>query len=256
MQCVTARVPSPPSSDRPQVDVEKCCVVAEAGITLVDLQRQLAPYGLAMHNLGSISTQALGGVLATATHGTGLQFKVLPGDVIALTVLLASGELVSCSRAERRALFLATLAGVGCTGLVVTVQLALEPAFRLREVQETVPFEDVVRGLDGIVTRSEHVRLWWYPQSRAVRVSSADRTAKVQVRAPRPPAVDVTVDVGPSLGCSRPSQIERRVIYAPSFLCRVPRRPPRRAARRPSGACCSRSILWNSCSSSRDGCRG
>lgn len=160
-------------------------------------------YGLAMHNLGSISTQALGGVISTATHGTGITFKVLPGDVMALTVLLANGELVTCSRDERTELFLATLSGLGCTGLIVTVQLSLEPAFRLREIQETVPFDQVVDNLETMVTRSEHVRFWWYPQSRAVRVSSADRTVKVQVRA-----------------CVRgfpvipPTQIERG-IYAP-----------------------------------------
>jgi L-gulonolactone oxidase len=94
-----------------QVDVEKCYVVAEAGITLVDLQQQIAMYGLAMHNLGSISTQALGGVISTATHGTGINFKVLPADVMALTVLLANGELVACSREERSDLFFATLSG-------------------------------------------------------------------------------------------------------------------------------------------------
>ena len=40
----------------PQVDVEKCCIGADADIALVDLQQQLAMYGLAMHNLCSIST--------------------------------------------------------------------------------------------------------------------------------------------------------------------------------------------------------
>ena len=33
-------------------------------------------------------------------------------------------------------------------------------------VQETVPFDDVVGGLDATLTRSEHVRLWRYPQSQ------------------------------------------------------------------------------------------
>lgn len=175
-------------------------MVAEAGITLADLQQQVAMYGLAMHNLGSISTQALGGVISTATHGTGITFKVLPGDVMALTVLLANGELVTCSHAERSELFLATLSGLGCTGLIVTVQLSLEPAFRLREIQETVPFDQVVDNLDVMVARSEHVRLWWYPQSRAVRVSSADRTVKLQVRAH---------------GYLRPYQIERGIFMLP-----------------------------------------
>ena len=58
------------SSSSPQVNVEKYYVAAEAGITRVDLQQQLVMYGLTMHNLGSISSQALGGVISTATHGT------------------------------------------------------------------------------------------------------------------------------------------------------------------------------------------
>ena len=95
---------------------------------------------------------------------------------MALTVLLANGELVSCSHDEQSAPFYATLSGLRWTGLIVTVQLSLEPAFRLREVQEPVPFDDVVDDLDAILTRSSHARLWWYP-----RVSSADRTVRVQV---------------------------------------------------------------------------
>lgn len=191
-------------------------------------------YGLAMRNLGSISTQALGGVISTATHGTGIAFKVLPGDVMALTVLLANGELVACSHDERSDLFFATLSGLGCTGLIVTVQLSLEPAFRLREIQETVRFDDVVDNLEVMVARSEHVRLWWYPQSRAVRVSSADRTVKVQVR---------------TYARVLPAIPNRAVRFTP-LRCSVPRmsRLPPLSATRPSGALCSPFISSNSSS--------
>lgn len=173
-------------SVHPQVDIEKNFVVAQAGITLVDLQRQLASYNLGMRNFGSISTQALGGVISTATHGTGIAFKVLSADVMALTIMLADGSVVACSRDHEKDLFLATLCGLGCTGLILTVQLRVEPAFVLREVQETLPFDEVLENLDVMVSASQHVRLWWYPQSRSVRVSSADRVTEVRRELPLP----------------------------------------------------------------------
>lgn len=154
----------------------------DGGIRLDDLQRELAIHNLAMRNLASISTQGIGGVITTATHGTGITFKVLGDDVLSLYLLLADGSLVFCSRSENHDLFLATLCGLGSTGLVISVQLQVEPAFRLRERQETKDFEDVIENLDEIVNSSQHVRLWWYPQNSTVRVSSADRTFEVCTR--------------------------------------------------------------------------
>lgn len=160
------------------VDTEKQFVVCDGGIKLEDLERQLAAHQLALRNLGSISMQAMGGVITTATHGTGISFKILGDDVLSLSLLLADGTLVYCSRYENSDLFKATLCGLGSTGLVVSVQIRVEPAFRLRETQETREFEDVMENLDEIVQKAQHVRLWWYPQNKTVRVCSADRTTE------------------------------------------------------------------------------
>jgi L-gulonolactone oxidase len=159
-------------------------VVCDGGIRLEDLERQLAVHNLALRNLGSITMQAMGGVITTATHGTGIKFKVLGDDVLSLSLLLADGTLVYCSRYENHDLFKTTLCGLGATGLVISVQIRVEPAFTLRETQVTRSFDEVLEDLDDIVYQSEHVRLWWYPQNETVRVCSADRTVKVQWLSP------------------------------------------------------------------------
>ncbi|KAI9057550.1 L-gulonolactone/D-arabinono-1,4-lactone oxidase [Trametes sanguinea] len=159
-----------------EVNAEKRFVVAQAGIILHDLHATLAQHGLAMRNLGSISDQTLGGVVTTATHGTGMNFPVLSMDVLALVILLADGSRVRCSRDERPELFMASICGLGATGIILEITLALEPAFMLKEIQENRPFDDVVRNLDSIARQAEHVRLWWFPQADVVRVSSSDRT--------------------------------------------------------------------------------
>jgi L-gulonolactone oxidase len=171
------RPPSPP--DPPQVNVHKRYVVAEAGITLDALHAQLAKHGLAMINVGSISDQTLGGIVTTATHGTGINYGVISTHVIALSLLLADGTRVSCSRQERPDLFLASTCGLGSTGLILSVTLQVEPAFRLRETQQTLAFHQCLQHIDAIARAAQHVRIWWFPAADTMRVSSADRTLEV-----------------------------------------------------------------------------
>jgi len=159
-----------------EVNVEKRYIVAQAGITLHDLHAELAQHNLAMINVGSISDQTLAGIVTTATHGSGIGYGVMSTHVMALTLLLANGSRVSCSRHERTELFIASICGLGSTGLILSIQLEVEPAFRLKEVQETLLFEEVMQNFDEIVYASEHVRFWWFPTADTVRVSYADRT--------------------------------------------------------------------------------
>ncbi|KAL4071643.1 D-arabinono-1,4-lactone oxidase-domain-containing protein [Scleroderma yunnanense] len=161
-----------------EVNVEKHYVVVQAGITLEVLHAQLAKYDLAMINVGSISDQTLGGIVTTATHGTGINYGVISTHVMALTLLLADGSHIPCSRTERSDLFIASICGLGSTGLILDVTLQVEPAFHLKEAQEMVAFHDCIRNLDSLVHASEHVRFWWFPAADQVRVCSANRSVE------------------------------------------------------------------------------
>lgn len=152
----------------------------EAGVSLHVLHQRLARYGLAMSNVGSISDQSLGGVVTTATHGSGVNYAVIPSHVLALTLLVADGSRVRCSRNERPDLFLATLSGLGTTGFVLTVQLSVEPAFKLREVSQMMTFDTGLARIGAIAQSAEHVRVWWYPQQRVWRVMASSRTNQVR----------------------------------------------------------------------------
>lgn len=133
-----------------------------------------------MMNIGSISDQTLAGVITTATHGTGIAYGVISTHVMALNLLLADGRRVSCSRNEQPDLFSASLCGLGATGLILSIQLEIEPAFRLEELQESLPFEEVMQNLDSLVHSAQHVRFWWYPATDIVRCSYFDRTQQVR----------------------------------------------------------------------------
>ncbi len=95
---------------------------------------------------------------------------------------------------------------LGMTGLIVSVKLRVEPAFRLRELKEPMSFDELVADapaykddpaaadagdkkedddeytggrVDEIARSAEHVRMWWYPQTRGVVVARANRTQDV-----------------------------------------------------------------------------
>lgn len=110
-----------------------------------------------------------------------MNFKVISTHVLSLTLLLADGTRVRCSRQDHPDLFIASLCSLGGTGLILQIQLEVGPAFRLKETQECIPFDSVVNNIDSIAQASEHVRFWWFPQADIIRVSSADRTFEVSL---------------------------------------------------------------------------
>jgi len=136
--------------------------------------------GLAMSNLGSISDQTLAGVITTATHGSGINYGVISTHVLALGLLLADGTTVRCSRTENPDLFMASLCGLGSTGLLISVTLEVEPAFFLKEVSETIGLDETIENLDELACSGEHVRMWWFPQTDKVRINVSDRTREVR----------------------------------------------------------------------------
>ena len=131
--------------------------------------------------IGSVSDPTLAGVIATASHGSGINYGVIPTQVMAVTLMLADGSRMSCSRTEHPDLFLATLCGLGATGIILSVQMEVEPAFRLRDVQESLPFHSIVDGLDSLAASAEHIRFTWFPATDTVRCSFADRTEEVSL---------------------------------------------------------------------------
>ncbi|KAF9264584.1 gulonolactone oxidase Lgo1 [Marasmius fiardii PR-910] len=164
-----------------KVDAEKKRVTAQGGITLSDLHVELEKHGLAMINLGSISDQTLAGVITTATHGSGVNYGVLSTHVISLDLLLADGTHVHCSQQERQELFMASLCGLGSTGLLINIEMEVEPAFRLKEFHRSRMFEDAMGNWREVAHSAEHVRFYWFPAADRIMQRVANRTQEDKV---------------------------------------------------------------------------
>ncbi len=132
-----------------------------AGTRLADLPRLLAPFGLALENMGDIDCQTISGAISTGTHGTGGSFMGLAGQVRHLRLVLEDGSVVDTVPGET--LFAAAVLGLGAIGILtaVTVQCVPEYGIRAQEVPE--PLEDVVQAFAERVSAADHFEFYWFP---------------------------------------------------------------------------------------------
>ncbi|XP_051781375.1 L-gulonolactone oxidase-like [Erpetoichthys calabaricus] len=161
-----------------EVDAEKRQVTVEAGIFLGDLNEELAQHGLALSNLGAVGEVSAAGILGTGTHNTGIEHGILPTQVVALTLMTASGEILLCSHSVNEEIFQAARLHLGCLGVILTVTFQCQAAFRLLEQQFPSTLSEVLDNLDLHLKKSEYFRFLWFPHTEYVRIIYQDRTDK------------------------------------------------------------------------------
>lgn len=158
------------------VDPERGTVTAQAGITIVDLSAALAPFGLAMENIGDVGYQTISGAISTATHGTGETLRNLSSQVAGLRMVLADGSILECSEDANRDVFEAARVGLGALGVISTVTLRCVPAYYVRSVQEPARLEELLDTLDERCRAHDHFELFWWPHTEWAQSITNTRT--------------------------------------------------------------------------------
>lgn len=175
------------------VDERARTVTVQAGITLRTLSRELARRGLALENLGDIASQTVAGAISTGTHGTGLRFGILSTQVVAMRLVLGTGQVVECSAHQNPKLFRVARVGVGAFGLISTVTLRCVPAFRLHTVEEARRVDEVMAAWPELLAEHDHFELLWIPRT-GWAVTKAHRRTDDPAR-PRPLRRELRDDV-------------------------------------------------------------
>ena len=158
-----------------EVNHDARTVTVQAGIWLKELNDFLATEGLALSNMGVIAEQSIAGAISTATHGTGIRFGSLAQQVVALSLVTASGEVISASKEQNPDAFAAAQVSLGSLGILSTVTLLCEPAFNLHAIQDVSDLDSTLEKLDSLL-EAEHFGFWWIPHTDYVRLWSAKRT--------------------------------------------------------------------------------
>jgi FAD-linked oxidoreductase len=176
------------------VDRERQQAVVWAGTRLSDLGPLLAAHGLALQNQGDIDVQSLAGVISTGTHGTGTRLGCMATQVLELTLVTASGEILVLGRERDGPRFLAAAVSVGSLGVVSRVRLQLGPAYRLTDVRRTVPLDACLADIEATAARHRHFEFLWFPYSDLALTKALDVAGAADRDRTRPYLLNLALD--------------------------------------------------------------
>jgi len=101
---------------------------AEAGITLRDILTVIVPKGWFLPVTPGTSYVTLGGAIASDVHGKNHHIAGTFGQhVTSLSIMLATGEVITSSKQQNADLFHATCGGMGLTGVIISATIQLLP---------------------------------------------------------------------------------------------------------------------------------
>ncbi|WP_173924511.1 D-arabinono-1,4-lactone oxidase [Agromyces sp. Marseille-P2726] len=156
-------------------DVATGRVTLGAGTRLHHLPHLLAPYGLAMPNMGDIDRQTIAGATSTGTHGTGLRFGGLATQIVAAKLVTGTGELITVSETGNARLLPAVRIGLGALGVLVELTLQLVPRFVLQAAERSEPLDAVLEDWMTRVAGADHFEFYWFPHTRTALTKTNTR---------------------------------------------------------------------------------
>ena len=129
-------------------DNRKGAISVQAGVLLAEILEVIVPKGWFLPVTPGTKYVTVGGAIASDVHGKNHHIENSFCRYVAeLTIMLASGEVVQCSRSENEELFRATCGGMGLTGIILTAKLNLkgitsslidQTIVKTRNLQETL----------------------------------------------------------------------------------------------------------------------
>ncbi|WP_232819001.1 D-arabinono-1,4-lactone oxidase [Homoserinimonas sp. OAct 916] len=146
-----------------------------AGTCLRDIPELLAPYALAMENLGDIDSQSISGAISTGTHGTGASFGGIATQVVAALVVTASGDLLRIDENQNSELLPALSLGLGALGILVEVTLQCVPQFVLQAVEQPERLDAVLESVLERAAAVDHFEFYWFPHTKTALTKSNTR---------------------------------------------------------------------------------
>ncbi|MFQ2503583.1 D-arabinono-1,4-lactone oxidase [Aeromonas caviae] len=146
---------------------------------------------------GVIGIQTLGGALSTGTHGQGLHQSALCDAVAALTVMLASGDIIRVDRTDPR--FGAFVMGMGMLGILLDVTLNTVPNRIMRCTKFTTDYPFLLEHNERLNREHAFVKSWWFAWTGESHIwlvdpASDDEVARYRAGGSEPLALEGDMD--------------------------------------------------------------
>lgn len=155
-----------------------------AGGQLGAISEQLHGLGYAFANMGDINDQALGGALATATHGTGLGFGCYSSMLSELTLIDGMGTERVLSRQADEDLFRAMAVGIGTGGVVTEAVMKMAAPYRLDRKRYAIALEDMLAEFSQRMTASRNVEFYYITGSGKALVFESEASTAEPIARP------------------------------------------------------------------------
>ncbi|KGX87007.1 D-arabinono-1,4-lactone oxidase [Pontibacillus litoralis] len=160
------------------IDEDQFLAEVWGGTKLYQLSEELHERGYALENLGDINAQSISGALLTGTHGTGIGHGILATQLEALTVVLASGEVVTYTKQEDPDHFAAFALSLGMLGIVVSMQIRIIKEQNFVYESKRMDQANVLSNIQSLVQKNEHFECFAFPYSTKTQVKTMNRTEK------------------------------------------------------------------------------
>ena len=165
-------------------DPPNALIRVQAGIRWSDIQRFIDPHGFAVKIMQTYANFTVGGALSVNAHGRYMGLGPVVLSVRAITLVLASGEVVEATRTLNTPLFNAAIGGYGGIGIIVEAELALVPNTRVARSDKKMDtaqykgwFDANVRGHGDVVFHNFDLYPPRYTRGRAVSWTETDAPA-------------------------------------------------------------------------------
>ena len=166
-------------------DADKLQAVLRAGTRLGEAGALLGGIGQEMFAQPDINKQALGGALATGTHGTGMAQPALHGGVIGFRMVTAHGDVLTASATENPDVFNAARVGLGAFGILTEVTLQNRALSRIRKQTVLRPTQEALEDWPNLKKTHRTVEIYIIPFTGTSAVITSDPTTDpVQPRGP------------------------------------------------------------------------
>lgn len=156
------------------IDKEKKLVRVEAGISLQELNEQIAMLGLALANQAAIAEISLGGALSTGVHGTG-HTGTLSSFIRDIELITADGNMHKLSLESDSDAFSAASLSLGSLGVIYAVTLQCEPLFYVKASSEVQDLETILKNYTTVHRSNDFFQFFWNVETDKVVINCWNR---------------------------------------------------------------------------------
>lgn len=134
------------------------------GTRLCDLGEPLWRQGLALANQGDVDAQSISGAIATGTKGSGPAYGSISSMLRGVRLVDGVGNVVTITEDDHDELQAAQVS-VGMLGVFLDLVIETVPAYKLREQNAILPFDEVSANWDNYLADHRHFSFWWMPNA-------------------------------------------------------------------------------------------